>query len=108
MSVLTDQDRENIIRLVKDGKSLPEHYRTLLFPDEREYAELTRISQLVYKGKKSKEEVIAETPAAPLQEVRSFNADAAGAIISCFCRPRTIRPFLHPSGKGHIPIGNQA
>jgi len=78
MAVLTEQDRENIIKLLTGGKHLPEHYRTLLFPDEREYAELTRICQLAYKGKKSKEEVIAETAAAPFQEVRSYNTHNPG------------------------------
>lgn len=32
MTVLTDQDRENIIRLVKDGKALPELYKKALRP----------------------------------------------------------------------------
>jgi site-specific DNA-methyltransferase (adenine-specific)/adenine-specific DNA-methyltransferase len=72
MPVLTDSDRQNIIKLLQDGKPVPELYRSLLFPDDREYVELTKIYQLVYKGKKSKEEVIADTPAAPLQEVRSL------------------------------------
>lgn len=78
MPVLTDSDRQNIIKLLQDGKPVPELYRPLMFPDDREYVELTKIYQLVYKGKKSKEEVIADTPAAPLQEVRSFNTDNPG------------------------------
>ncbi|MHB8122188.1 MAG: site-specific DNA-methyltransferase [Desulfuromonadaceae bacterium] len=75
MPVLTDLDKQNIIKLIQDGKPVPEHYRALLFPDNREYVELTKVYQLVYQGKKRKEDVIADTPTAPLQEVRSFNTD---------------------------------
>lgn len=75
MPVLTDLDKQNIIKLIQDGKPVPEHYRSLLFPDNREYVELTKVYQLVYQGKKRKEDVIADTPTAPLQEVRSFNTD---------------------------------
>lgn len=79
MTVLTDSDRQNIIKLIQNGKPVPEHYRALLFPDEREYVELTKVYQLVYQGKKRKEDVIADTPTAPLQEVRSFNTDNPSA-----------------------------
>ncbi|MCU0599004.1 MAG: hypothetical protein MUE70_07080 [Desulfobacterales bacterium] len=37
MPVLTDIDRQNIIRLIQEGKPMPEHFRNLLFPDDREY-----------------------------------------------------------------------
>ena len=76
MPLLSEKDRENIIRLLRDGKPLPEMYKSVLFPSEdKEYTELTKVYQLVYQGKKRKEDVIAETLAAPLQEMRSFNAE---------------------------------
>lgn len=73
---LSAYDKQKIIALLQEGKSLPEFYKTKLFPaEDREYVELTKIYQLVYQGKKRKEDVIAETLAAPLQEARSFNTD---------------------------------
>lgn len=76
MSKLTENDRETIIRLLREGKPIPELYKSRLFPSEgREYVELTKVYQLVYLGKKRREDVIAETLAAPLQEVRTFNTD---------------------------------
>lgn len=76
MQNLTDNDRYNIINLLQQGKSLPESYRSLLFPDgNREFVEATKVYQLVYQGKKKREDVIADTPLAPLQEVRVFNDD---------------------------------
>ena len=76
MSPLSEKNRENIIRLLQEGKPLPEMYKSALFPsDDKEYIELTKVYQLVYQGKKRKEDVIAETLEAPLQEVRAFNAE---------------------------------
>jgi len=74
MTVLNDKEKENIIALLKEGKPLPEIYKSKLFPSEdTEFVELTKVYQLVYQGKKRKEDIIAETLEAPLQEVRSFN-----------------------------------
>ena len=76
MPHLTENDRDNIIRLLQEDKPLPESYHALLFPDgNREYVEATKVYQLVYQGKKKREDVIADTPSAPLQEVRVFNDD---------------------------------
>ena len=76
MPHLTNTDRDNIIHLLQEGKHLPESYRALLFPDNgREMVEATPVYQLVYKDKKRKEDVIADTPSAPLQETRVFNED---------------------------------
>lgn len=76
MPILSEKDRENIIRLLRDGKPLPEMYKSALFPSkDKEYTELTKVYQLVYQGKKRKEDVIAETLAAPLQEMRDFNTE---------------------------------
>lgn len=76
MPRLTDKDIEKIIGLLQQGKPIPEIYKSKLFSSgDKEYIELTKEYQLVYKGKNRKEDVIADTPDAPLQEVRSFNTD---------------------------------
>ena len=73
---LTDQEKKKIIELIEAGKKLPTIYKTKLFdPDDTEFIEATRVYRLVYKGKARKEDIIAQTPAAPLQLVRSFNSD---------------------------------
>ncbi|MBW6460974.1 MAG: site-specific DNA-methyltransferase [Bacteroidales bacterium] len=78
MQILTENDREKIIRLLQEGKPLPEIYKSRLFPaEDKEYIELTKVYQLVYQGKKRKEDIIAETLEAPLQEVRTFNTENA-------------------------------
>lgn len=38
-----------------------------------EFVEATKVYQLACKGKTPKQNVLADTPAAPFQEVRSFN-----------------------------------
>lgn len=76
MPRLTDKDIEKIIGLLQQGKPIPEIYKSKLFSSgDKEYIELTKEYQLVYKGKKRKEDIIADTPEAPLQEVRSFNTE---------------------------------
>lgn len=76
MTVLNDKESEIIIALLKEGKALPDIYKSKLFPSkDAEFVELTKVYQLVYQGKKRKEDIIAETLEAPLQEVRSFNTD---------------------------------
>lgn len=55
---------------------MPVKYRSALFTDDdAEYVEATKDYRLVYKGKMPKEAVLRTTPAAPLQHIRSFNAD---------------------------------
>lgn len=76
MTILNDKERQKIITLLREGKSIPEIYKSRLFASkDTEFVELTKIYQLVYQGKKRKEDIIAETLEAPLQEVRSFNTD---------------------------------
>jgi len=56
---LNDHDREKIIALLKEGKPLPEIYKSRLFPaEDHEYVELTKVYQLVNQGKKRKEDVM--------------------------------------------------
>lgn len=73
---LTDQEKQKIIELIQAGKSLPAIYKSKLFDsDDVEFIEATKDYKLVYKGKARKEDIIAGTPSAPLQKVRSFNSD---------------------------------
>ncbi|MDO8558057.1 MAG: site-specific DNA-methyltransferase [bacterium] len=78
MTKLLDKDREKIIKTLTEGKDLPTSYQAKLFEsDEVDYVEATKDYKLVYKGKTPEARVIAETPAAPLQEMRAFNTDNA-------------------------------
>ncbi len=73
---LTEHEKKKIIELIEAGKTLPAVYRPKLFDrDDTEFIEATKDYRLVYKGKARKEDIIAQTPAAPLQLVRSFNTD---------------------------------
>src|SRR3989338_2524500 len=66
---LSKQQKEKILRLVEKNGDLPDGYKDLLFPTQ------TKEYELVYAGKAREEDIIADTLAAPLQEVRTFNSD---------------------------------
>jgi len=73
---LTEKDKEIIKKCLDEGKPLPSIYKQKLFSaDDTEYVESTKDYKLVYKGKARKEDIIANTPPAPLQKIRSFNSD---------------------------------
>lgn len=73
---LTEQEKQKIIELIKEGKPIPSIYKNKLFNDQDvEYIEATKDYKLVYKGKARKEDIIANTPAAPLQKIRTFNSE---------------------------------
>lgn len=73
---LTEKDKEKIIQCLNEDKPIPSLYKQKLFKnDDIEYVESTKDYKLVYKGKERKEDIIANTPAAPLQKMRSFNAE---------------------------------
>jgi site-specific DNA-methyltransferase (adenine-specific)/adenine-specific DNA-methyltransferase len=73
---LTEQDKKKIIELIQAGKPLPVIYKAKLFDSgETEFIEATKDYKLVYKGKARKEDIIAQTPAAPFQLIRTFNND---------------------------------
>ena len=75
---LTEIDKEIIKKCLDEGKPVPSLYKQKLFnSDDVEYVEATKDYKLVYKGKARKEDIIANTPAAPLQKIRSFNSDNA-------------------------------
>lgn len=63
---MTPEQRQEIIRLLKQGEDLsPEWARILFPPEKREY-------ELVYHGKEREEDILANTLAVPLQPVRTF------------------------------------
>lgn len=72
---LTETEKQRLIQLIEQGKPLPAQYKNLLFGDDADYVERTAVYELQYKGKKSEADILNRTPAAPLQEMRSFNSD---------------------------------
>jgi len=73
---LTEKDKEIIKKCLDKGNPIPSIYKQKLFnTDDTEFVEATKDYKLVYKGKARKEDIIANTPAAPLQKIRSFNSD---------------------------------
>src|ERR1043166_4913796 len=75
MQRLTDSEREELIRLVSGGGPLPVSWRKRLFPNDDRVAAVGKEYRLIYEGKLTREEVLAQTPAAPWQLERSFCAD---------------------------------
>jgi len=74
--MLTEDQKRSLIEKIENDEPLPAEYRRLLFAaDDVEYAERTGVYTLEYKGKAREQDVLADTQAAPLQEIRSFNAD---------------------------------
>jgi len=66
MSMLSDDKRQDIIKLLRDGKELPFDYRDMLFPTQkREY-------ELIYANKERREDILSDTMAVPLQPIRTF------------------------------------
>ena len=73
---LTEKDKEIIKKCLDEGKPIPSIFKQKLFnTEDTEFVEATKDYKLVYKGKARKEDIIANTPAAPLQKIRSFNSD---------------------------------
>lgn len=71
MNKISKEDRNNLIKLLQEGKDIPNKYQSVLFKPEyiqKEY-------ELMYDGKTRGEDIIADTLAAPLQEVRTFNSE---------------------------------
>ena len=63
---MTQEQKQELIRLLEAGEELSPEWARLLFPPEkREY-------ELVYHGKDREEDIIADTLAVPLQPVRTF------------------------------------
>lgn len=76
MSQLSEQEKRMLMELIQQGKTLPSQYKSKLFAlADTEFIEVTKDYRLIYQGKTRKEDIIANTPVAPFQEVRSFNSD---------------------------------
>lgn len=71
MTKISKKDRDNLIKLLQEGNDIPEKYQDVLFASEQKQKEY----ELTYDGKTREEDIIADTLAAPLQEVRTFNKD---------------------------------
>lgn len=71
MQDISKKDRDDLLKLLQDRKDIPEKYRAILFGDKNVQKEY----ELNYDGKAREEDIIADTLAAPLQEVRTFNSD---------------------------------
>jgi DNA modification methylase len=68
---LTASEKSELIRLLSRGQPLPEQWLRRLFPNSPSQT-IGKEYQLVYRGKLKREEVLAQTPAAPWQPVREF------------------------------------
>ncbi len=73
--MLTEHDRTELIRLLQAGEPIPAHLRGKLFPGGMQSVEIGKEYRLEYAGKMKREQVLAETPAAPWQLVRRFAED---------------------------------
>lgn len=71
MANIPKKDRDNLIKLLQEGNDIPEKYQDILFANEQVQKEY----ELTYAGKTREEDIITDTLAAPLQEVRTFNSD---------------------------------
>lgn len=65
MRKLSEQEIERVVSLLREGKPLPEDYKTILFDTKKEY-------ELVYADKEREEDILADTMAVPLQPVKTF------------------------------------
>lgn len=75
MRQLDESEREELIRLILEGQPLTEQWKHRLFPGSPKGQETGKEYRLAYDGKLKREEVLAQTPAAPWQLVRSFCSD---------------------------------
>lgn len=74
---LTENEIREITKLIETGEPLPEKWRHRLFLNTNRGPEIGKEYRLVYDGKLKREEVLAQTPAAPWQLVREFCTERA-------------------------------
>ena len=72
MLPLTESEKSELFRLLNLSQPLPEHWRRRLFPSSQLAQGIGKEYRLVYDGKLKREEVLAQTPAAPWQLVREY------------------------------------
>jgi DNA modification methylase len=70
MKPLSEKEKQELTRLIKAGSPFPPTWQHRLFPSAS--TQIGKEYRLVYDGKLTREEVLAQTPAAPWQLVRSF------------------------------------
>ncbi len=75
MERLTEFEINELMQLLGTGQPLPQHWRHRLFPNSYRAQETGKEYRLVYDEKLKREEVLAQTPAAPWQLVREFCTD---------------------------------
>ena len=54
MVKIIEEEIQKIVRLLKEGKPLPDDYKTILFDTKKEY-------ELIYDGKEREEDILADT-----------------------------------------------
>jgi site-specific DNA-methyltransferase (adenine-specific)/adenine-specific DNA-methyltransferase len=69
---MTDEQRQELIRLLQQGEDIAPEWARILFPPEK------RENELVYHGKEREEDILANTLAVPLQPVRTFSKNDKG------------------------------
>jgi DNA modification methylase len=72
MLPLTETEKVELGQLLASSNPLPESWRFRLFPNTNRTTDAGREYRLVYDGKLKREEVLAQTPAAPWQLEREF------------------------------------
>ena len=103
MVPLTESEKSDLIRLLNTGQPVPEQWRYRLFPSDHRSQETGKEYRLVYDGKLKREEVLAQTPAAPWQFVRRFCRTAARGRLAQSARvgrqpARAARTAGRPAG----------
>jgi len=69
---LNEAEKNELVRLINLGQPLSDRWRKRLFPSAKSPQGIGKEYRLVYDGKMKREEVLAQTPAAPWQLVRKF------------------------------------
>src|SRR3990170_7156705 len=65
MRKLSETEIEGIVGLLREGKPIPDDYKTIIFDTKKEY-------ELIYADKEREEDILADTMAVPLQKVKTF------------------------------------
>ncbi|MDO8587581.1 MAG: site-specific DNA-methyltransferase [Armatimonadota bacterium] len=95
---MTEEQRQEIIRLLQQGEDISSEWARILFPPEkREY-------ELVYHGKQREEDILADTLAVPLQPVRTFgkNGDGWHNMLVFGDNLQTMKSLLEAKKAGHL------
>lgn len=75
MKPLSEKERNDLTAIIASGRPLPEKWQNRLFPNASRAPEIGKEYRLVYDGKLTREQILAQTPAAPWQLEREFCKD---------------------------------